>query len=122
MVGRWGMSDRVGLVTVLPPAGEGGFLVADPAHGASPHTQELVDAEVRRIVAAGHATATHVLPGHRAQLDALAQALLERETLDEAEAYAAAGVPPGASPQRPDPAAPLGAGPPEDGELAPAGA
>ena len=38
------------------------------------------------------------LRGSRDRLDQLAHALLDRETLDEDEAYAAAGIRPGAAP------------------------
>jgi cell division protease FtsH len=51
-----------------------------------------VDAEVRRIVDEAHDAVVALLHEHRDQLDSLADALLERETLDEDEAYAAAGV------------------------------
>jgi cell division protease FtsH len=90
MVGRWGMSDAVGPVSVLPRDGSGPFLpgVAE----ASPETQKLVDDEVRRIVAEAHDEVVTLLTENRARLDALAGALLEHETLDEDDAYAAAGV------------------------------
>ena len=41
---------------------------------------------------AAHAEVTALLSEHREQLDSLTAALLEAETLDEAEAYVAAGV------------------------------
>jgi cell division protease FtsH len=48
---------------------------------------------VRRIIDGAHAEVTTLLKEERPRLDALAQALLETETLDELDAYAAAGVP-----------------------------
>jgi cell division protease FtsH len=59
----------------------------------SPETQKLVDDEVRRIVDEAHREVVALLQEHRGKLDALAKALLEHETLDEEDAYAAAGVP-----------------------------
>jgi cell division protease FtsH len=90
MVGRWGMSDALGPVSVIPRDGSGPFLpgVAE----VSPETQRLVDEEVRRIVAAAHDEVVTLLTGNRERLDGLASALLEHETLDEDDAYAAAGV------------------------------
>src|SRR5581483_4113554 len=85
MVGRWGMSDAVGPVTVLPPPGSESPLGLD---GVAPATKELVDREVRRIVEECYGEAVSTLTGHRPQLDALAHRLLDRETLDEDEAYA----------------------------------
>jgi cell division protease FtsH len=90
MVGRWGMSDKVGLVSVLPGPGEEVNPFA-PDGGASPATRELVDAEVRRIVDECYERAEQLLRENREKLDALAGALLERETLDEADAYRVAG-------------------------------
>jgi cell division protease FtsH len=58
----------------------------------SPETQRLLDDEVRRIVADAHVEVVALLRENRARLDSLAQALLEHETLDEDDAYAAAGV------------------------------
>ena len=90
MVGRWGMSDALGPISVIPRDGSGPFLpgVAE----ASPETQKLVDDEVRRIVEEAHDEVATLLTENRARLDALASALLEHETLDEDDAYAAAGV------------------------------
>ena len=90
MVGRWGMSDALGPVSVIPRDGSGPFLpgVAE----VSPETQKLLDDEVRRIVAEAHAEVVTLLTENRARLDALASALLDHETLDEDDAYAAAGV------------------------------
>ena len=92
MVGRWGFSKKVGMVSVLPgPAEESLFF---PGTGpASERTRELVDEEVRHIVDECYARAIETLRAHRPQLDSLAHALLEHETLDEVDAYAAAGIP-----------------------------
>jgi cell division protease FtsH len=89
MVGRWGMSEAIGPVTVLPPPGRESPLGLD---GVAPATKELVDAEVRQIVDGCYAEAVDLLRGHRGQLDRLARALLAAETLDEDAAYAAAGI------------------------------
>jgi cell division protease FtsH len=90
MVGAWGMSGKVGPIAVLPQDGEVGPF--GPLQSVSPETQELVDAEIRKLVDDLHAETTRVLTENRDKLDALANALLEHETLDEADAYAAAGV------------------------------
>jgi cell division protease FtsH len=90
MVTRWGMSEAIGLVTVDGAAPQNALLPG--AEGVSPATQELIDREVRRIVDEAHHDVTMLLNEHRDQLESLTRALLERETLDEAGAYAAAGV------------------------------
>jgi cell division protease FtsH len=90
MVGRWGMSSAIGPIAVLPRDGSGPLLpgVAE----VSPATQKLVDDEVRRIVDQAHGEVVELLTRNRDKLDSLAHALLEHETLDEDDAYAAAGV------------------------------
>jgi cell division protease FtsH len=90
MVGRWGMSRAIGPIAVLPVDGMGPLLpgVAETSEA----TQRMVDEEVRRIVETAHSEASELLRSHRSNLDALANALLDRETLDEAAAYAAAGL------------------------------
>ena len=99
MVGRWGMSPAIGPITVIPMDGVNPLLPG--AAETSEATQRLVDEEVRRIVDTCHQEVTELLRAHRAQLDSLVAALLERETLDEADAYAAAGLP--RSPMLPEP-------------------
>jgi cell division protease FtsH len=91
MVGRWGMSEKLGPVTLLPSQGEGPLLPG--ASDTSPQMQWLVDEEVQRVVEEAQSEVTQLLTDHRDQLDALAHALLEAETLDAPDAYAAAGVP-----------------------------
>ena len=91
MVGRWGMSDKVGPVTVLPSDGQTPFFPG--ASETSPQMQWLIDQEVRRMVDDAHVEVTRLLEDHRAQLDGLSHALLDAETLDAPAAYAAAGVP-----------------------------
>jgi cell division protease FtsH len=90
MVGRWGMSSAIGPVAVIPRDGTGPFLPG--AAEVSPSTQQLVDDEVRRIVEESHREVLALLEENRSKLDSLATALLEHETLDEEDAYAAAGV------------------------------
>ncbi|HYY22577.1 MAG TPA: ATP-dependent zinc metalloprotease FtsH [Thermoleophilaceae bacterium] len=90
MVGRWGMSPEVGLVAVLPADGQPpGIPGGDESSEA---TQQLVDREVRRLVEEAHQEALRLLSENRERLDGLASALLEHETLDEDEAYAAARI------------------------------
>jgi cell division protease FtsH len=90
MVGHWGMSEQIGPVSVLPEDGQGPLLPGVSA--TSEHTQRTVDDEVHRIVESAHQEVTALLTEHREQLNGLAQALLDAETLDAPEAYAAAGV------------------------------
>jgi cell division protease FtsH len=90
MVGRWGMSDAVGPIAVTDGRLDGPLLPGSIP--ASEPTQELVDQEVRRIVEDAERNVINLLEEHREQLNALADALLERETLDQPEAYEVAGV------------------------------
>jgi cell division protease FtsH len=105
MVGRWGMSEAVGLMSVLPdPRREQSLALG--GDGTSPHTHELVEAEARRILDACHDQALATLRANRHRLDALVEALLQTETLDAADAYRAAGVPYPAEPELPPAQAP----------------
>jgi cell division protease FtsH len=87
MAGRWGMSERIGPVSVLPAD------VEPRMAGVSDEMLHTVDAEVRRISAECLEEARRLLRDNRDRLDAIVALLLERETLDEAEVYAAAGIP-----------------------------
>jgi cell division protease FtsH len=90
MVGRWGMSDAIGPVAVTDGRQDGALLPGSVP--ASPPTQQLVDEEVRRIVDGAEQDVIKLVERERGRLDALARALLERETLDQPEAYEVAGV------------------------------
>jgi cell division protease FtsH len=94
MVTRWGMSDRLGLVQLAPrenPFLNGsGFPTAKPF---SESTAEAVDDEVRRIIGESHDEAKRLLSDYRKQLDALAEALVARETLNEQEILEVTGLP-----------------------------
>jgi cell division protease FtsH len=95
MVGRWGMSPELGLVSVLPEPGEPVYPGSD---GTSEATRELIDREVRRIIDDCYGRAVEQLRDHRGRLDSLARRLLVHETLDEADAYEAAGFERGNAP------------------------
>ena len=90
MVTRWGMSEKLGPVTLAPrddPFLRGGDSLAGFG-GSKPYseaTAEVIDAEVERILQECYANGMQLLLQHRDALDRLAEALLERETLDEQE-------------------------------------
>ncbi|MFH8613548.1 ATP-dependent zinc metalloprotease FtsH [Streptomyces sp. NPDC017979] len=88
MVGRWGMSERVGRLTAIPQDAQVPYGLS-----AAPETLDSVDHEMRRIVDECYESACNQLRENRDRLDSLAAALLENETLDEEAAYRAAGVP-----------------------------
>jgi cell division protease FtsH len=92
MVGRWGMSEAIGPVSVLPGPNDEPLLFPGQSGSVSPRTQELLDTEVRTIVDDCYLEAIRLLTENREKLNALAQALLVSETLDEAEAYRVAAV------------------------------
>jgi cell division protease FtsH len=91
MVGRWGMSEAIGPIAVLPADGQGPLLPG--VSETSAETQRQIDEQVRLLVEGSHEQVTRLLSDHRGQLESLAQALLKAETLDASDAYAAAGVP-----------------------------
>ena len=90
MVGRWGMSSAIGPIAVLAQEGTGMLLPG--VSETSEQTQQLVDQEVHRIVDTAHREVLTLLRSHRTQLDDLVAALLKHETLDQTDAYAAAGI------------------------------
>jgi cell division protease FtsH len=84
MVLRWGMSEKLGPISFVAPQDDG----LPPAFQHQPYsetTSEMIDAEVRRIVEESHREADRLLSQHRAELDALAAALLKAEALDAQE-------------------------------------
>jgi cell division protease FtsH len=104
MVTRWGMSDQLGMVQLAPRQnpylagsdGYGGYGMYGGVRPFSEETARAIDAEVLRIIAESHDEARRLLTEHRKELDALAAALLARETLDEEQILAVTGL--GAAP------------------------
>ncbi|HUL50066.1 MAG TPA: ATP-dependent zinc metalloprotease FtsH [Gemmatimonadales bacterium] len=83
MVTQFGMSDAVGPIAVGDREAEI-FLGREVVQRreVSERTAELVDTELKRLLGEAYERARSILTENRAQLDALANALLERETLD----------------------------------------
>src|SRR5215216_3518040 len=95
MVTRWGMSEKLGTVQLAPR--ENPFLGGGGYPGEKPFSEETartIDEEVLRIIYESHEEARRLLTKHRGELDALARALLERESLDEEEILEVTGLPP----------------------------
>ncbi|PYO62051.1 MAG: cell division protein FtsH [Gemmatimonadetes bacterium] len=86
MVTQFGMSDAVGPIAVGDREAEI-FLGREVVQRReiSERTAELVDTELKRMLGAAYERARDILLEHRAVLDRLAAALLERETLDREE-------------------------------------
>jgi cell division protease FtsH len=83
MVTSFGMSEAIGLVAVAENE-QSVFLGREiqQRHVVSEHTQRIVDQEVKRIIDEAHERAHDVLGEHGDLLETIAQALLDRETLD----------------------------------------
>jgi len=96
MVLRWGMSEKLGPISFVAPQDEG-LPRAFQHQPYSEATSELIDAEVRLIVEESHREADRLLAVHRDKLEALAQALLKAESLNEKEIREVTGLiePPG---------------------------
>ncbi len=95
MVTRWGMSERLGLVQLAPRenpylGGAGAYMGEKPFGEA---TAQAIDAEVGAIIRESHEEAKRLLTDHRKQLDALAEALLAKETRDEQQILEVTGLP-----------------------------
>ena len=86
MVTQYGMSDKLGPMTLGEPQHEV-FLGRD--FGATPdYSQEIafeIDKEVRRLIDGAFDRAKTIIEGNRDKLDMMAQALIDRETLDKPE-------------------------------------
>ena len=82
MVTEYGMSELVGPQRLMTRDDES-YLGAAARPDYSQEIASLVDSEVRRLLAEAHEMARGLLVTHRVTLDSLAEALIERETLDE---------------------------------------
>jgi cell division protease FtsH len=83
-------------VAVLPEIDEPSAIAA--LSQVSERTRQRIDDEVKRIVTEAHDEAVQLLTDNRSRLDSLAETLVREETLDQPQAYAAAGLTPPAAP------------------------
>jgi len=93
MVMEWGMSERLGPQAFGRPAEENIFLGRDIARDRN-YSEEVaaaIDQEVRAIIDEAHQTALTVLREHWDELVAVADALIEKETLTRREFLAVIG-------------------------------
>ncbi len=83
MVTEWGMSDKLGMIRYSAAESEEVFLghSVTKSKNLSDKTAQTVDEEIRRIIDEAYTRATDLLTKHRDQLDKVANALLEYETL-----------------------------------------
>ena len=83
MVCAWGMSDKLGMVE-YGEADSAVFLARDLGRNRnySGNTAKIIDEEVKRLIDEAYTHARELLLKHKDKLDAIAQALLEYETLD----------------------------------------
>jgi cell division protease FtsH len=92
MVMEFGMSDKVGPINIaetgpqfLSPAFQRGENVSD-------ETEVAIDREVKKILLGGQERARSILTERRADLDRLAELLLEKETLERRDLDELVGV------------------------------
>ncbi len=83
MVTQWGMSDNLGTMVYSENEGEV-FLgrTFGSQKNVSEATQQQVDSEIRRILDQQYGVARSVIESHRVEIEAMAAALLEWETID----------------------------------------
>jgi len=74
MVTQYGMSEKLGPLVLTTP---------EDWETVSPSTRQIIDSEVSRLLDESKRRATQIVEAHRAQLEKLANALLENETLNK---------------------------------------
>ncbi|MCA9212891.1 MAG: ATP-dependent zinc metalloprotease FtsH, partial [Planctomycetales bacterium] len=86
MVTKWGMSERLGPVS-YKMSDDDPFLGREihQQRQFSEHTLQIIDNEVARVLHEASDRALNILTENRGKLDTLAQALVEREEISEAE-------------------------------------
>jgi cell division protease FtsH len=90
MVTRWGMSSRIGAMFL--GAEQEVFLGRELGVGQrqeySEQTASAIDGEIQQLIHERYVHVQHLLSAHRDQLERLGQALLEHESLEEAQLHA----------------------------------
>ena len=94
MVSHWGMSEKIGPVAFRQ--GEDHPFLGKELHEArefSEATAHTIDLEVQRFLNAASDRASKLLADHRPELDAISNALLQKESIDHADIVALLGPP-----------------------------
>ena len=93
MVAVYGMSEKIGLIHCAPRSGDRmiPFLPGDGRLDCSDETADQIDAEVKLILENAYTEAKELLNDHRDQLDIVAKALIERESLGKSDFLALIG-------------------------------
>jgi cell division protease FtsH len=88
MVCNWGMSDKIGPITVAKKESQI-FLGRDISQHEtiSEETARLIDSEIRKVIITAHKKALEILTNKRKLLEEMAEELLEKETLDTDEIF-----------------------------------
>ncbi|MCB1062680.1 MAG: ATP-dependent zinc metalloprotease FtsH [Verrucomicrobiae bacterium] len=81
MVCEWGMSEELGMIEYGDHS-EQSFMGMGAQRSYSEATAQKIDAEVKKLIDDAYAKATELIIKHRDKVDAIAEALLEFETLD----------------------------------------
>jgi cell division protease FtsH len=86
MVTKWGLSDKLGPLTYTEESGEVFLGRSVTQHKqVSDETAHVIDVEVRRVIDLAYNKARDILVTSRDKLDAMAQALIKYETIDESQ-------------------------------------
>ncbi|NQV69693.1 MAG: ATP-dependent metallopeptidase FtsH/Yme1/Tma family protein [Pseudohongiella sp.] len=93
MISEWGMSDKLGPLSFHSPdeSFPGQQMLA--GKGYSEHTAELIDEEVSKLIRTNEERTKFILAEHRGELDSIAAALLEKESLSEQDLIELLGHP-----------------------------
>ncbi|MBL8681438.1 MAG: ATP-dependent zinc metalloprotease FtsH [Myxococcales bacterium] len=83
MVCKFGMSERLGLVSYDLPSDDDDFAGLRRSHSEA--TAQIIDEEVRKLLDEGRAEAVRIVSENRAAVERMVEALMERETLDTEE-------------------------------------
>jgi cell division protease FtsH len=85
MVTRYGMSEKMGTIALVGESGRAIFGAGVEGKEYSEKVSADIDAEVKKIIDGAYKKAEDIIVGHRKLLDAIAQRLVEVETLEREE-------------------------------------
>ena len=87
MVTKWGLSEKLGPMQYEDDESDGfmGRSASSARANMSAETSKVIDEEIKQIIDHCYGAARKILTDHRKQLDAMAAALLEYETIDKSQ-------------------------------------